>query len=45
MTPRYNSQKVSAPAKKQMGAAVLVPGLRVTVEGVGDAQSRVTPNP
>jgi hypothetical protein len=28
--------------KKQMGAAVLVPGLRVTVEGVGDAQSRVT---
>jgi hypothetical protein len=28
--------------KKQMEAAVLVPGLRVTVEGVGDAQSRVT---
>jgi hypothetical protein len=28
--------------KKQMGAAVLVPGLRVTVEGVGESQSRVT---
>jgi OOP family OmpA-OmpF porin len=28
--------------KKQMGATVLVPGLRVTVEGVGDAQNRVT---
>jgi len=27
--------------KKQMSATVLVPGLRVTAEGVGDAQSRV----
>jgi hypothetical protein len=27
--------------KKQMSATVLVPGLRVTVDGVGDAQSRV----
>ena len=28
--------------KKQMSAIVLVPGLRVTVDGVGDAQNRVT---
>jgi OmpA-OmpF porin, OOP family len=28
--------------KKDMSATVLVPGLRVTVEGVGDAQSNVT---
>ena len=27
--------------KKQMSAIVLVPGLRITVDGVGDAQSRV----
>ena len=27
--------------KKQMSATVLVPGLRVTVDGVGDAQGRV----
>ena len=28
--------------KQQMSATVLVPGLRVSVDGVGDAQSRVT---
>jgi outer membrane protein OmpA-like peptidoglycan-associated protein len=28
--------------KKEMGATVLVPGLRVTIDGVGDAQSNVT---
>jgi OmpA-OmpF porin, OOP family len=28
--------------KKQMSVTVLVPGLRITVDGVGDAQSRVT---
>jgi OOP family OmpA-OmpF porin len=28
--------------KKQLSATVLVPGLRVSVDGIGDAQSRVT---
>jgi hypothetical protein len=27
---------------KQMSATVLIPGLRISVDGVGDAQSRVT---
>src|SRR5713101_9788492 len=27
--------------KKQMSAAVLIPGLKISVDGVGDAQSRV----
>ena len=31
--------------KKQMSVTVLVPGLRVTAEGVGDAQSRVVAKP
>ena len=30
--------------KKQMSAAVLIPGLKISVEGTGDAQSRVTAN-
>lgn len=30
--------------KKQMSAAVLIPGLKVSVDGVGDAQNRVTAN-
>jgi len=30
--------------KKQMSATVLIPGLRISVDGVGDAQSRVTAN-
>jgi OOP family OmpA-OmpF porin len=30
--------------KKQMSAAVLIPGLKVSVDGVGDAQSRVVAN-
>src|SRR5271167_451915 len=28
--------------KKQMSAAVLIPGLKISVGGIGDAQSRVT---
>ena len=31
--------------KVKKSAAVLIPGLRVTVEGVGDAQSRVVASP
>jgi OmpA-OmpF porin, OOP family len=30
--------------KKQMSATVLVPGLKITVDGVGDAQNRVVAN-
>src|SRR6266849_2699414 len=30
--------------KKQMSAAVLIPGLKISVDGVGDAQGRVTAN-
>jgi outer membrane protein OmpA-like peptidoglycan-associated protein len=30
--------------KKQMSAAVLIPGLKVSVDGVGDAQNRVVAN-
>jgi hypothetical protein len=30
--------------KKQMSATVLIPGLRISVDGIGDAQSRVTAN-
>jgi OmpA-OmpF porin, OOP family len=30
--------------KKQMSAAVLIPGLKISVDGIGDAQSRVTAN-
>src|SRR5271169_2990638 len=30
--------------KKQMSVTVLIPGLKISVDGVGDAQSRVTAN-
>src|SRR5882762_8224382 len=42
-----DSTKVQQPKglglrKKQMSAAVLIPGLKISVDGIGDAQSRVT---
>ena len=36
-----NSPKGLGMRKKQMSATVLVPGLKISVDGVGDAQSRV----
>jgi len=42
-----DSTKVQQPKglglrKKQMSAAVLIPGLKISVDGIGDAQSKVT---
>ncbi len=39
---KVQQPKVLGLRHKQMSATVLIPGLRISVDGVGDAQSRVT---